>query len=99
MSFRSIVFQVLVSKLYFPSFPKFFFWFILKVWWRFERLIVIVVDTFSVFVYTVFIYLYAVMLLRQKFKNSHFHESLRFTTFLCSTFFIGQHSGMSVLTS
>lgn len=44
----------------------------LEVWWRFERLIVIVVDTFSVFVYTVFIYLYAVMLLRQKFKNSKF---------------------------
>jgi hypothetical protein len=65
----SIVFQVLVSNL---DVFGIFFWIILDIWRRFQRLIVIVVDTFSVFVYTVFIYLYAVMLLRQKFKNSKF---------------------------
>jgi hypothetical protein len=93
----SIVFQVLVLKLELLEILKIFQIF----WWRRQRLIVIIVDTFSVFVYTVFIYLYAVMLLRRKnSKNFKIHIShFNLTSFFsCYTFFIGQHSGMSVLT-
>jgi hypothetical protein len=69
---------------------------------KFQRLILLLslfVDIHSVFVYTLFIYLYAVMFCYAENSKipSHFHKYYVFP--FCFIFFIGQHSGMSVLTS